>query len=73
LTIDLVRQTITTPGKDMISFEIDPFRKETLVQGLDAIARTLQLQHDIAAYEASRKEATPWYDACLNSAKVAEH
>lgn len=63
LTIDLVRQTITTPGQHMFYFEIEPFRKETLVQGLDAIARTLRLQDDIATFEAHRRETAPWYDA----------
>ncbi len=63
LTIDLVRQTITTPGQHTFSFEIEPFRKETLVQGLDAIARTLRLQNDIATFEAHRRETAPWYDA----------
>lgn len=63
LTIDLVRQTITTPGQHTFSFEIEPFRKETLVQGLDAIARTLRLQDDIATFEAHRRETAPWYDA----------
>jgi 3-isopropylmalate/(R)-2-methylmalate dehydratase small subunit len=63
LTIDLVRQTITTPGQHTFYFEIEPFRKETLVQGLDAIARTLRLQDDIATFEAHRRETAPWYDA----------
>src|SRR5258708_20319362 len=51
LTIDLVRQTITTPGQHTFSFEIEPFRKETLVQGLDAIARTFRLPNAIPPFE----------------------
>ncbi len=62
LTIDLVSQVITTPGEETFSFEVDPFRKEGLIQALDTIARTLQFQDDIAIFEAQRRETTPWYD-----------
>lgn len=62
LTIDLPQQIVTTPSGQTIAFEIEPFRKHGLVQGLDAIERTLQLQVDIAAFEASRKASAPWYD-----------
>jgi len=59
LTIDLVSQVITTPGQETFSFEIEPFRKEALVQGLDAIARTLQFQDDITTFEAQRRDS--WF------------
>ena len=50
------------PGGQTVAFEIDPFRKNVLVQGLDAIERTLQFQQDIAEFEARRKASAPWYD-----------
>jgi 3-isopropylmalate/(R)-2-methylmalate dehydratase small subunit len=62
LTVDLPAQVITTPAQKAFSFEIAPFRKEALVQGLDAIDRTLQFQDDIATFEAQRSVSTPWYE-----------
>ena len=60
LTIDLAAQTITTPQKSAFRFSIDPFRKQCLLQGLDAIGLTLQREQAIADYEARRKQDTPW-------------
>ena len=61
LTVNLPIQSVTTPNGSTYPFEIAPFRKETLLQGLDAIARTLQLEQDIAAFEARRNATAPWY------------
>ena len=44
----------------MNSFEIDPFRKDCLYRGLDAIGLTLQHEAAIAAYETRRKAEAPW-------------
>lgn len=60
LTIDLAAQTISTPQKSTLQFSIDPFRKECLLQGLDAIGLTLRREQDIADYEARRKQDAPW-------------
>ena len=60
LTIDLNTQTVTTPGGEVFSFEIDAFRKNCLLNGLDDIGLTLQYVEDIKAYEARRAEQTPW-------------
>mgnify|MGYP001557037510 CR=1 FL=1 len=51
LTIDLERQQIDTPDQGAISFEIDPFRKDCLLHGLDDIALTLKHETKIAQYE----------------------
>ena len=51
LSIDLDRQTIRKPTGEDISFEIDPFRKKCLLEGLDDIALTLQYEEKISAYE----------------------
>lgn len=59
ISIDLPAQKVVAPGQDY-SFEIDPFRKENLVLGLDEIGRTLQHADDIRAYEAKRAQAAPW-------------
>jgi len=60
LAIDLDNQTITTPGSQDIHFEIDPFRKHCLLNGLDEIGLTLQHADKIRAFEARRREAQPW-------------
>ena len=50
LTVDLDEQTIGA-ADDRLRFEMDPFVRHALLHGLDAIARTLQLDPDIAAFE----------------------
>jgi 3-isopropylmalate/(R)-2-methylmalate dehydratase small subunit len=60
LTVDLAAQTIITPTGRTLSFEIDPFRKEALLKGLDNIGWTLSHSNEIEAYEAKRKQVAPW-------------
>jgi 3-isopropylmalate/(R)-2-methylmalate dehydratase small subunit len=60
LDIDLAAQTITTPGGRVIRFEIDTFRKEALLQGLDNIGWTLSHNAEITSYENHRKQEAPW-------------
>ncbi len=60
LDVDLDAQTITTPGGNVISFEVDAFRKHCLLNGLDDISLTLQHVDDIKAYEQRRRQDTPW-------------
>lgn len=61
LTVDLERQTIEGSDGFQCRFEIDPFRKRCLLEGLDDIGLTLQHQEKIAAYEAAHRE--PWQAA----------
>ena len=60
MTIDLPAQTVTSPDGSVDPFEIDPFRKECLLAGVDEIDLTLRYERDIAAYEARQREETPW-------------
>jgi len=60
LTVDLAAQTITTPTGRVIPFEIDQFRKNALLQGLDNIGWTLSHDDEITAYEQRRKQEAPW-------------
>ncbi|MDE3218041.1 MAG: 3-isopropylmalate dehydratase small subunit, partial [Nitrospirota bacterium] len=60
LTVDLGNQTVTTPDGTSSRFEIDPFRKDCLYRGLDAIGLTLQHEATITSYEARRKSEAPW-------------
>ena len=60
LTVDLAAQTVTTPEQIIYRFEIDPFRKDCLYRGLDAVGLTLQRKDAITAYERRRKADAPW-------------
>jgi 3-isopropylmalate/(R)-2-methylmalate dehydratase small subunit len=52
LTVDLEAKTITDASGTSIGFEMEPFVRHSLLNGLDAIARTLQHEEEIAAFEA---------------------
>jgi 3-isopropylmalate/(R)-2-methylmalate dehydratase small subunit len=60
MTIDLAAQTVRLPDGAVERFEIDPFRKECLLFGIDEIALTLRCERDIAAYEARQRRDLPW-------------
>ena len=60
VTVDLEHQVVTTPYQDRFTFEIDPFRKMCLLQGLDEIGLTLAQDAAIGSYEARREAAQPW-------------
>ncbi|MCB2066235.1 MAG: 3-isopropylmalate dehydratase small subunit [Erythrobacter sp.] len=60
ITIDLEAQTVTTPFQDRFTFEIDPFRKHCLAEGLDEIDLTLSREAAIAAHEARLAATMPW-------------
>ena len=60
LTVDLEAQTISGPDGGSISFDIDPYRKHCLLNGLDAIGLTMEKAPQIADYEAKVGETRPW-------------
>jgi 3-isopropylmalate/(R)-2-methylmalate dehydratase small subunit len=60
LAVDLERQTVTTPGGENFSFDIDPFAKHCLLNGLDEIGLTLEHADKIKAFEAEQRERQPW-------------
>jgi 3-isopropylmalate/(R)-2-methylmalate dehydratase small subunit len=60
LTIDLAAQTLSTPDGQAYHFEIDPFRKHCLLEGLDDIGLTLQHADEIRTYEARHRKEAPW-------------
>ena len=60
VSIDLEAQMVTTPFQDRFAFEIDPFRKKCLLEGLDEVALTLAQDDAIAAYEARLATDRPW-------------
>ncbi len=60
VTIDLERQVVVRPNGEEIHFEIDAFRKNLLLNGLDDIGQTLQHGAAIDSYEAGKKQSQPW-------------
>ena len=60
LTVDLESQEITGPDGGTLRFEVDPFRKHCLLNGLDDIGLTLGKAAKIDDYEAMQRERQPW-------------
>ncbi len=60
LTIDLEEQVVVRPNGEKIRFEIDPFRKHLLLNGLDDIGQTMQHAPQIDSYEAKQKAEKAW-------------
>ena len=60
ITVDLERQVVVRPNGEEIAFEIDPFRKHLMLNGLDDIGQTLQHGDAIGAFETRRAAAEPW-------------
>jgi 3-isopropylmalate/(R)-2-methylmalate dehydratase small subunit len=58
--IDLERQEVVAPSGAVHPFEVDPFRKQCLLQGLDEIAFTLGHDADIAAFERRQAQELAW-------------
>jgi len=59
IEVDLGSQTLSV-GDETISFDVDPFRKHCLLEGLDDIGLTLRHVDDIKTYEEKAKQNTPW-------------
>jgi len=60
MDIDLAAQTITLSDGYVIAFDIDPFRKHCLLNGLDDIGLTMEKSASIAAFEAQAAQSRPW-------------
>ena len=60
LRIDLAAQVVTTPEGDALTFEVDAFKKDCLLNGLDDIGLTLERSDAIRAYEGERRVQEPW-------------
>ena len=58
--VDLDNQQLTSAAGTVIKFEIDTFRKENLLKGLDDIGLTLAQAEKISTFEANQKQAVPW-------------
>ena len=60
LAVDLEQQSVTTPGGESFRFDIDPFRKHCILNGLDDIGLTLAHADEIKTFEGKHKQAQPW-------------
>jgi 3-isopropylmalate/(R)-2-methylmalate dehydratase small subunit len=60
VSVDLEAQTIVAPSGKQVTFEIDPRRREGLLQGLDEVALTLRRESEIKAFQAADRAARPW-------------
>lgn len=60
LTVDLQKQTVTTPQDKAYPFVVDAFRKHCLLNGLDEIGLTLQQAEKIKQFEQKRRNEQPW-------------
>jgi len=60
LTIDLAKQEICGPDGGVIKFDIDPFRKHCLLNGLDDIGLTMEKKSKIDSFEKKSAEKRPW-------------
>jgi len=63
LTVDLEAQEITRPNGDKVPFDVDPFRKHCLLNGLDDIGLTMEKGNDIDKFEGKDNNARPWAPA----------
>ena len=63
IEIDLEKQEIKGPDGGTVHFDIDPFRKHCLLNGLDDIGLTMEKKSDIDDFETRQKESQPWLHA----------
>ena len=59
-TVDLAAQKVTTPAGLDVNFDVDAFRKQSLLEGLDDIGWTLTHEDKITEFEEKQKKALPW-------------
>jgi len=60
IEVDLEKQQIRGPDGGTVHFDIDPFRKHCLLNGLDDIGLTMEKQSDIDDFETRQKDSQPW-------------
>ena len=62
ITVDLETMSVTTPFQDRFPFELDPFRRECLMNGLDEVGLTLARDEAIGAFEGRMASGRPWVE-----------
>ena len=71
VAVDLETMTVTTPYQDRFPFDLDPFRRQCLMEGLDEIGMTLAQDTAISKYESGVAAARPWLHEESGDAGVA--
>ncbi|UUL83868.1 3-isopropylmalate dehydratase small subunit [Sphingomonas qomolangmaensis] len=71
ITVDLETMTVTTSFQDRFGFELDPFRRQCLMEGLDEIGITLARDTAISNYEAQAMQSRPWIAGESRNAGIA--
>jgi len=71
VTIDLESMTVTTPFQDRFTFELDPFRRQCLIEGLDEVGLTLARDTAISKFEEAVVEHRPWLERKSGYAGIA--
>ena len=67
ISIDLEHQMVTTPFQDRFHFDIDPFRRHCLLNGLDEVGLTLTMDDTIGRYEKAQAAGRPWVDGAAHA------
>ncbi len=62
ITVDLETMSVTTPYQDRFPFELDPFRRECLMKGLDEVGLTLARDEAIGRFEGEMAVGRPWIE-----------
>ncbi|KQM64925.1 3-isopropylmalate dehydratase [Sphingomonas sp. Leaf17] len=62
VTVDLETMTVTTPFQDRFTFDLDPFRRQCLMEGLDEVGLTLARDTQISNFETAMAEHRPWIE-----------
>jgi 3-isopropylmalate/(R)-2-methylmalate dehydratase small subunit len=60
IAVDLEKQEVRGPDGGIVKFDVDPFRKQCLMNGWDDIGLTLRHESDISSFESKRASAQPW-------------
>lgn len=71
ITVDLETMTVTTPYQDRFTFELDPFRRRCLIEGLDEVGLTLARDTAISKFEGAVEQSRPWIGSRSGYASIA--
>ncbi|WP_375272016.1 3-isopropylmalate dehydratase small subunit [Sphingomonas sp.] len=71
ITVDLETMTVTTPFQDRFAFDLDPFRRRCLMEGLDEVGLTLAKDTVISNFEEAMQRQRPWIEQRSGNAGIA--
>jgi len=71
VTVDLETMTVTTPYQDRFTFDLDPFRRQCLMEGLDEIGLTMARDTAISKFEGAVDQHRPWIGSRSGYAGIA--